>query len=57
MKFFLTKVAVILLSTTAVVTGWMLMFEDHYIYSPIKELNYTPKPGGLNLQYIHLITD
>jgi len=57
MKFFLTRLAVILLSTMFMVSGWMLMFEDQYIYYPIEEIDGTPKTVGLKFQDIRLTTD
>jgi hypothetical protein len=57
MKFFLSRLAFILLSTTLFVSGWMLMFEDQYIYYPTREIYNTPKTVGLKFQDIHLTTD
>jgi fermentation-respiration switch protein FrsA (DUF1100 family) len=57
MKFFLSRLAFILLSTTLFVSGWMLMFEDQYIYYPTREIHNTPKTVGLKFQDIHLTTD
>jgi len=57
MKSFLTRFVVILLSTMLFVSGWMLMFEDQYIYYPTKEIDHTPATYGLKFQNIHLTTE
>lgn len=57
MKFFLSRVAFILVSTVAFVSGWMLINEDQYIYFPDREIYHTPKTVGLEFRDIHLTTD
>ncbi|NOR72660.1 MAG: alpha/beta fold hydrolase [Mariprofundaceae bacterium] len=56
MKFFLSRLASVLLLTTLFVSGWMLMFEDQYIYYPTREIHNTPETVGLKFQDIHLTT-
>ncbi|MDT8376878.1 MAG: alpha/beta hydrolase [Mariprofundaceae bacterium] len=54
---FPATLASVLLSTMAFMTGWMLMFEDQYIYYPTREIYDTPKAAGLEFQDIHLTAD
>jgi len=57
MKFIISRIVLITLATTAVVSGWMLMFEEQYIYYPEKEIARTPETAGLKFQDIYLTTD
>ncbi len=57
MKFFISRLLFITITSLFVVTGWMLFFEDQYIYYPDKEIYHTPKTVGLEFQDIHLISE
>lgn len=57
MKLLSARALLILFSVTLLVTGWMLIFEEQYIYYPSNELMHTPATVGLKYEEINLITE
>jgi len=56
-RYLLVRALLILFLATLFVTGWMLIFEQQYIYYPSKELVHTPATVGLKYEGIILTTE
>lgn len=48
MGWVLSRLLIILAGSVALVSGWMLMFEDGYIYFPSRDMLHTPADVGLS---------
>jgi len=49
-------IVIIPIGVVAVVSGWMLLFENRYIYFPDREIVATPASVGLDYQPVHPVT-
>ncbi len=50
------KVFIILISVLAGISGWILIFENRYIYFPEREVLHTPSSLGLDYMTVHPVT-
>lgn len=57
MKYLIARAFLVLILVTLLVSGWMLVFEEQYIYYPSKEMVHTPETVGLKYQDIYLTTE
>jgi len=52
----LSRLLMILVGTIVCISGWMLMFEDQYIYFPEKAVLHAPSSVDLDYRTIHPVT-